>query len=239
MINIMMISYIDKSQRSGCYMIGAAVTDQATWEIAEDRLDALRHEVAEMFSLPHDIEFHGHPLMQGKQDWSPMKGRHRENGEIYLKALSVFDDLAVSFIFHGIDIARQRARYKNPWPPHSVCMTFALESLNDFARSRNGEAVTVKCDETSYEHELSRRFENDRRYGTFGYRHSRLEHITSPLNFCSSADTSALQIIDLALYVWQRSAWPLADEHPKARGLRKKLVNKFESRIFRAEIWRP
>ncbi|WP_160159530.1 DUF3800 domain-containing protein [Actinomyces culturomici] len=235
----MLIAYLDESQRDGCYIIGAAVAEQAVWEVATDRLAALRSELVDEFQLPSGIEFHGHPLMQSSGDWRPLKGKHREKATAYLKALSTIDDLDISFVFRGLDIERQRAKYKDPWPSHSACMTFTLESLDDFARARGEASVIVVSDESSYERELTRRFEHDRSLGTFGYRRSLLERISDPLNWSSSKDTDELQIVDLALYVWQRSAWPLEAEHPKAKATREKLLRKLDSKIFRGEIWRP
>ena len=48
----MLIAYLDESQRDGCYIIGSAVASQSTWEIAAERLSALRSHVSQEYSLP-------------------------------------------------------------------------------------------------------------------------------------------------------------------------------------------
>lgn len=235
----MLIAYLDESQRDGCYIIGSAVASQRTWETAAERLSVLRSHVSQEYSLPPQIEFHGHPLMQSTGDWKPLSGKHREKATIFLKALSVMDGLDISFTFRGVDTVHQRATYKNPWPPHEICMVFTLETLNDFARDQGNDDVIIVCDETSYEKRVRTRFEQDQKNGTFGFRRSKLERINAPLNFCSSANTDELQLIDLALYIWQRSKAAKRNENPLAKKTRERLLSKIEDRIIRGEIWRP
>ncbi|WP_131333568.1 hypothetical protein [Schaalia vaccimaxillae] len=70
------------------------------------------------------IEFHGHPLMQGRGQWKALAEKHREQAAIYAVALHVIDDLDIQFIFQGLDVARLRRRYKNPLSPYSIAMTY-------------------------------------------------------------------------------------------------------------------
>ncbi|WP_366223433.1 DUF3800 domain-containing protein [Rathayibacter toxicus] len=47
-------------------------------------------------------------------------------------------------------------------------------------------------------------FENYRSLGTPGYRSSRLDLISSPIQFASSKNTPGLQAVDLAVYLHRR-----------------------------------
>ncbi|WP_022868479.1 hypothetical protein [Schaalia vaccimaxillae] len=79
------------------------------------------------------------------------------------------------------------------------------------------------CDKSSFAKQVSWELSIAKEKGTFGHSPHKLSNITEPLNFYPSEDSSALQIIDLVLYIWQRCQHYPQDEHPKARKSREKL----------------
>ena len=156
--------------------------------------------------------------MNGKDGWEPLRGKHREVANTYLRALSTLDGLETPyFFFSGVDVQRLNARYRYPMPPHEVCMDHLLERIDDFAHFNQLGQVAVVADQSSEEKQLQDRFARNQRVGTVGYRSSRLERIKAPLQFSRSSDTDGLQIVDLALYLHQRAFHVPQERHPKAQ----------------------
>ncbi|CAM2856020.1 DUF3800 domain-containing protein [Actinomyces slackii] len=209
------VAYLDESQQRSHYFVGAALAPEDVWQEIASRLAALRSSIASTYGIPADIEFHGNPLMNGKDGWEPLRGRHREVANTYLRALTTLDGLeSPHLLFYGVDVQRLNARYKYPMSPHEVCMDHLLERIDDFARSQGLGQVMVVADQSSQEKQLQDRFARNQRLGTVGYRRSRLEQIKA-LEFRSSADTDGLQIVDLALYLRQRAFHVPQEKHPQ------------------------
>ncbi len=107
----MLIAYVDESYNQDFYFIGAAVTTQEKWEQLEKAYAALRTQIAADHGVPADVEFHGHELMGGAGEWSPLRGKHREAAESMRAALRIAQDAEVRYLFRG--------RGREP-PEHSI-----------------------------------------------------------------------------------------------------------------------
>ena len=231
---------MDESQQRGHYFVGAAVAPPEDWTLIASRLAELRASIADAYGTPPDAEFHGHPLMNGKDDWEKLKGRHRETINTYLRALTVLDGTSVSFVICGVDIQRLNARYRYPWPPHSVCMGHVLERINDGVCKHSGAgSVRVIADQTSEEKSLQDRLKVSHAIGTQGYRSSHLERIREPMEFAESAETDGLQVVDLALYLKQRAFHVPVEGHKKAEAGRRKLLDKLQPHVRSFRVWQP
>lgn len=233
------VLYLDESQQKDVYFVGAALARSSTWYQVEERLGSVRESASSHFGLPPNVEFHGHPLMNGKQGWEALKGKHRETANVYLRAMSSIDELPVWFWFCGVDVKRLNARYKYPRRPHSVCMGHAFERVNDWAGTNGIETVRVIADETSEERQLQNQLDIHHVIGTDGFRPSRLERIASPMEFRSSAATAGLQVIDLALYMVQRSRHVPQERNPKAQASRARITTKIRLHTVVRRVWTP
>lgn len=233
------VAYLDESQRKDFYFVGAALGRRSAWETVSERLGALRASAARVYGTAHDVEFHGQPLMNGRGGWEPLRGRHRETGNTYLRALSAIDGLEIRFVFCGVDVRRLNARYRYPWHPHTVCMTHALERIDSFCDDNLLGRVDVVADESSEEHELQMRLVQNHAVGTGGFRPSRLGWINAPMDFRGSADTDGLQVVDLALYLTQRAFHYPVEANRKADATRRRLLAKIEPLTIESRVWRP
>ena len=106
----MLIAYVDESYDQDTYFIGAAVAEEATWELVEQRFDAVRQRTASQHTVPVDAEFHGYELMAGRGDWSALRGKHHEAAGIYAAVLRASLDASVRYLFRGVDVRRLNAR---------------------------------------------------------------------------------------------------------------------------------
>ncbi|TKW63278.1 MAG: DUF3800 domain-containing protein [Paracoccus denitrificans] len=69
-IGSVLIAYIDESYDQDTYFIGAAVANEAAWELVADGYDAVRQRTALLHPVPDGAEFHGHEL-DGAHRFSP------------------------------------------------------------------------------------------------------------------------------------------------------------------------
>ena len=107
---LVLIAYVDESYDQDTYFIGAAVAEEATWELVEQRFDAVRQRTASQHTVPVDAEFHGYELMAGRGDWSALRGKHHEAAGIYAAVLRASLDASVRYLFRGVDVRRLNAR---------------------------------------------------------------------------------------------------------------------------------
>lgn len=237
----MLIAHVDESysKEQNHYFIGAAVAEQTEWEKLDNIYDNLRKNFSEFYDLPLNIEFHGHEMMGGAHQWKKMRGRHREIANLYKQVLKASADLNIFFLFKGMDVKRQKERYYNPYPPYLVTMTYLLESIDEEAGKLSEEECIVIADVNSLQDKLQERFNDYKKIGTFGYKHSTLTNLSSPLNFADSSRVNGLQLIDTALYIHQRCQIPPDNEHPKAKKTRNNLWRVIKPQVAVKDIWRP
>lgn len=147
-IKCVLHAYIDESYTDARYYVAAALGDAAGWACVSAKLTSIRERNHAEHGLPLDIEFHADELMNGRKDWAPLKGKHREAAGIYAAVLDAAVGCGVRVILHGLDIPRLHARYRYPDQPHKVVLGHTLERIHERARDfHSGERVTVVADE--------------------------------------------------------------------------------------------
>ncbi|PPH22738.1 DUF3800 domain-containing protein [Rathayibacter toxicus] len=224
---------MDESYSQDFYFIGAAVTTQENY--------VLREQIAADHGVPSNVEFHGHELMGGAGEWSPLRGKHREATGIYAAALRIAQEADVRYLFRGVDVKRLNARYRYPDQPHKVVLQHLLERVNDYRRDLfpfDTEDAIVVADEIATQEEHRSQFENYRSLGTPGYRSSRLDLISSPIQFASSKNTPGLQAVDLAVYLHRRQH-TITESHPKSAASMAKLSSLIAASTSHDWTWRP
>lgn len=237
----MLIAYVDESYNQDFYFIGAAITTQEKWEQLEEGYAALRTQIAADHGVPADVEFHGHELMGGAGEWSPLRGKHREAAGIYASALRIARDVEVRYLFRGVDVNRLNARYRYPDQPHKVVLQHLLERVNAYRRHyffSDTEEVIVVADEIATQEEHRRQFESYQLLGTPGYRSSKLDLISSPIQFASSKNAVGLQAVDLAVYL-RRRRHTVTETHPKSAATMTRLSGLVEVSTSHDWIWTP
>lgn len=237
----MLIAYLDESYNQDFYFIGAAIMTQDQWGELEDRYALIRRRAADDYGVPSTVELHGHELMGGSGNWKPLRGRHREAANIYAAALHAAEAVGVHYLFRGVDVQKLNARYRYPDQPHSIVLSHLLERVNEYRRdlhSTDMEQVIIVADEISTQDEHKRQFESYQAIGTPGYRSSKLDLISAPIQFASSASSIGLQAIDLAVYLYRRRL-TITETHPKAASTMRRLGRHLDSSTAHAWTWQP
>lgn len=235
----MLLVFVDESYDSDSYYMGAAIAPIEAWERVEQRLETVRAATARQHGTSPSIEFHGHELMGGRGDWSPLRGKHREAAGVYRAALRAARDEGVRYVFRGLDVARLNARYRYPDQPHAIVFGHLLERIDEYARvTLQAEQVIVVADQIATQEEHRRQFDGYQRVGTPGYRPSLLGTISSPLCFSDSRNVDGLQIADLAVYLHRRRETTV-EVHPAAAAARRRLVAELSPGTFHAQTWVP
>lgn len=234
-----LIAYVDESYDHDTYFIGAAVADEATWELVAEGFEAVRQRTTPRHSVPANAEFHGHELMGGRGDWRALRGQHREAAGIYAAALQASLDAGVRYLFRGVDVRRLNARYAYPRSPHSVVLSHLLERLNDYSKTHGGGQQTiVVADQIATQEQHQAQFEDYQRIGTDGYRSSTLANISSPINFADSRLSPGLQAVDMATYIHRRAS-TVINQHPRAQATTDRLTKLIYPATVHRWVWRP
>lgn len=220
--------------------MGAAIADESVWESVNDKMIAIRSRTAASFDLPKDVEFHGHELMGGQGEWSPLRGKHKAAQSIYRAVLQAAESDDLKYVFTGVDVRRLHARYRYPYPPHVVALTLLLEAIDDrVAVCSQDQCIVVADRNDDMETASARFFSLFQREGTWGYKHTKLSRIDPPLNFADSRLCNELQLADMALYVWQRREI-IGDESSEAAGrAREKLLKIVDKQTIARKVWKP
>ncbi len=100
------------------------------------------------------------------------------------------------------------------------------------------EEVIVVADEIATQEEHRRQFESYRLLGTPGYRSSRLDLISSPIQFASSKNAVGLQAVDLAVYLHRRRH-TVTETHPKSAATMARLGGLIKESTSHDWIWTP
>ncbi|WJY00797.1 DUF3800 domain-containing protein [Curtobacterium sp. 458] len=235
----MLIAYVDESYDRDAYFIGAAIATFDEWETLSSRLSAVRHRTAREHGTAHDIEFHGHELMGGTGPWAALRGRHREAAGISFAALSAARESGVRYIFRGLDVARLKARFRYPKPPHAIVFAHLLEQINHYVGMHDpDEQAIIVADEITTQAEHQRAFTGYQAFGTSGEHPSRLTHLSAPINFATSRLSDGLQVVDLALYVHYRRE-RVRSRHEAARRTLRRQWDLVEPVVVHRQTWVP
>jgi len=232
-------AYLDESYTDERYYIAAAVGDRQSWDCVSRKLEIIRQRTHEEHGTPLDIEFHADELMNGRKQWKPLKGKHREAGGIYNAVLKAALSCKIKFILRGLDIPRLHARYKYPDQPHKIVLGHTLERLHERSRDyHSSEKTTVVADEIATQKQHIAQFEGYQIEGTPGYRASTLSTIVSPIAFAPSHSNDGLQIADFGAYLHRRRSTQL-EKHPRARRAMRRLGEKLDAMTIHNMTWEP
>lgn len=232
-------AYLDESYTEERYYIAAAVGDQQSWDCVSQELELIRQRNHSEHGTPLDIEFHADELMNGRKQWKPLKGKHREAGAIYSAVLNAAFSCGIKFILRGLDIPRLHARYKYPHQPHRIVLGHTLERLDERSRDFHGsEKITVVADEIATQSQHIAQFEGYQIHGTPGYRTSTLSTIVSPISFAASHTSDGLQIADFGVYLHRRRSTQ-EEKHQQARKAMRRLGETLDDMTIHNITWEP
>jgi len=237
----MRIAYLDESYTDTLYFVGAAVAGAASWAAFTKDLSELRSSVSTRFALPTDVEFHAAQMFGGRNEWKPLKGKHREVGEITSHILWSARRRGIQYIVRGVDITALNRRYLMPHHPHSVALEHVLQRLEKHGAYLKLPPKTIRviADEMDLADELQAQFAGYQQYGTHSrYDDNKLEHLISPMEFLDSRAEAGLQLIDIVVYLYRRRE-AVVNQHRKAAALQRRLMKPIDASMITHGTWVP
>lgn len=198
----MLLTYIDETiiKKKEHYLVGLVVESDQVGPLEA----ALEKVVAGAFpDVSLGAELHGHPLLQGKDDWEPLHAQVDRRAAIYLAALRVIATHADRFYVRGVQVERFREKYTATYEPHLAAMSFLFELVDEYA-ARRGETYLSIADECSHQARVRSDLRGYRTHGTWGYKGRKITNAVDTIHFGPSDASRLLQAVDLVAYVWQR-----------------------------------
>ncbi len=196
----MLFAYIDETGNSGSrksddqpiHLLGALVIDTDHIRGVEDAMD----EVALRFGDPSAVEFKGYDLYQRGGSF-----RGVEVTECIAVAEQLIDlavQNATTFGYAGVDKRKSNARDH----PQVIAITFLLERLQPFLRSRKEQALIVADEYNELGDSLIEEYERFKKSGTsWGYAKVKLANVCDSLHYVKSKHSRLLQLCDVLTYI--------------------------------------
>lgn len=236
----MLLAYLDESYtRDWYYIAGICVPERVVRPLTE-ALDKVVREAARDYGVSPRAELHGHALVKGSEDWTSMAPMIRARIGIYTKAMSAIGAHDVSIVLRGLNVARQRERYRNypsVYPPHQVVLQHIMERINTHARNQ-GEPVLLIADEISGQDGHRQDLWHYQQYGTGGYRRTNLGNIVDTIHFAPSNASRLLQAADLLAYMHRRRQVHTETDQ-RAKDANDLIWSQVQERIVHEMCWHP
>ncbi len=200
----MLLAYLDESFSPNRYLICALIVPDHQAKSLVTALDELSitllFDIADLNQLR---EFHGHSIMQAKDDWEPLKRALRLRIGVYEKCLKIIADHDVKIIIRSVDLIALRAKYLTHMEPHEICLTFLYERIDEYAAEVE-EQVLVIADDIQGEDGHRQDLWRYQRTGTWGYRSRIIQNVIDTIYFTPSHSSRLVQAADLVAYIAHR-----------------------------------
>ncbi len=196
----MLFAYIDETGNSGLrksddqpiHLLGALVIDSDHIRIVEDAM----HEIAGRFGDPTKVEFKGYDLYQRVGSFKGVEVTDCIAVAEQLIDLAVQN--ATTFGYAGVDKRRSNAKDH----PQVIAITFLLERLQPFLRSRKEQALIVADEYNELGDSLIEEYERFKKTGTsWGYAKVKLANVCDSLHYVKSKHSRLLQLCDVLTYI--------------------------------------
>ena len=233
----MLLTYVDESYTADRYYIAALMVPEREARSLVAELDDLMAATERSFGVPQDTELHGHELINGKGPWSPLAKLVRARIGIYDDALTVIGRHEVAIVLRGMDVARQRARYGDPRPPHQVVLSHLIERVDEYAE-KVGELTIMIADEISDAERHQRNLWQYQQLDTGGYRARKITRFVDTIHFVPSRSSRLLQAADLVAHMHRRRQTHVEGEARTHRA-REKMWARVSPRVVHELCWVP
>jgi hypothetical protein len=197
----MLLAYIDESyDREEYWLTGLVVPTEGALQLQND-LDAVVRTAALNFGIPLNAELHGHPLLQAKDVWVPMKVAVRARINLYAAALqAVAACEGVQIVMAGINIPRLNRRYTAPHHPHREALDRLTQSVNALAGERDTDFLAI-ADEIDESDTYRASYWDMQRLDTLSRYGGKLNRAVDALHFAPSHHSRLLQAADLVSFL--------------------------------------
>lgn len=238
----MLLAYLDETHGGvagrGNYYVVAAVIEPEQSMLLTQELDDLVRSTARKFNVSAQAELHGHELMKGSDDWTPMRLELRARISLYRDCLSVIADRIDGFYVRGVNRERLLRRYSQAsFDPHVVATKFVLEELEKHCTPQDQLALCI-ADEHG-QHAAVRDEMRRMRHGVgWGYKQVRLDHILDTCHFVPSHHSRMVQATDMIAYMYRRQR-DHVETDPRAQAARDLMWGEIKHRLIREHVWHP
>lgn len=195
--------FVDESYQRDHYYVAGVLANEKQASRLEQRLDELAAQIQARNKWTTAPEFHGHSLMNGLDDWKPLRDNFGACLNIYQKVLHAVRGSGAAIYLEGVDINRLNARYRYPDSPHEVVLRHLLERVNESCAS-TGEKCTVIADRVPQENDFNAAIQTFTRIKTPGYKGQQLLCIDGDLTFVDSQVSRGVQAADMSAYILRR-----------------------------------
>lgn len=225
--NMTYLVFIDDSKDRHLCCFGAVVASGEQIAKVDSRLSQLRSNY-EFECLVEDIpEFHGHEIFQGEGPWSGVNAEIRF--EAMRSVLNAGSEAGVHLIFRGIRTAPFAEKYHS-MKIEVTAFSNLLERVQEFLDDRDSYGFITSDRQDAQSTELRADLVNAQLFGTRGYRSQNFSRIVDTLHFVDSKQSSAVQLADVATFVWRRLQGPLPKDE-RAQSYVKQLGEIIETLI--------
>lgn len=201
------------------------------------RLASISENTKERNNWASMPEFHGHSLMNGLDDWQPLKDNFGASVRIYQKVLHAIQNSGARVYLEGVAVNRLNARYRYPDSPHEIALRHLLERVNEYCAS-SGVMCKVIADMVPQQEDFNEAIQGFTRVSTPGYRSQKLHCVEGDIEFVDSRSSWGVQAADMAVYILRRQREePFASK--SARKANNRLVKALGSAVVYQRKWVP
>lgn len=224
----MRLIYLDESARDDrFYFFGALIVDAQAVHSIERGLNEVAELVARHVpAFSPDSEFHAVNMFHGEKEWDVVPVGWRVKAcDLVTKVLA---RSGASFVFRGIDIRAQRARYgSKAFPAHLLTLAHTLEEIDRQLATIDRPDCTglVLADEHHTAPGARRSLSNFRIDTVPGYTQGKVTRIADTIYFGPSNESRLLQAADVATYFFNRSRTIIENDPRSARAIEKIMTN--------------
>lgn len=230
--------FIDESARDNdFYFFGGLIVDDSSIRAIESGLDGIGRLVAENVEGFDPLTgFHASDMFHGRGSWDAVPTAWRvKSCELVAKTL---ERSGAHFVFRGVDIRRQRARYARPFPPHLLTLAHLLEDI-DRPVGAHGDEVAVVLADDHHSAVSSRRNLVDFKIASVpGYTRGQLTNLADTLYFGPSYVSRLLQAADVATYFLNRSR-TIDERSERSRTVVDRIAVRVRAVTVSEYVWSP
>ena len=197
----MLLAFTDESYSENRYFQAAFIVRLDQLANLNDLINEAK-DYAASIGIPHEVELHGHAIMNNRDGWEPFAGKLKLKLDFYRMCLRKISRIGGVIIIQGVDLNAMKEKYLNPFPPEEESHKHLLDAIDRYAKSNN-EVVVIYSDEAPQQKRLGELFQEYKVTSTGGNYPRHLKNIIR-VEYIDSRDHYGIQIADLAVYLYRR-----------------------------------
>ena len=236
----MRLIYLDESARDDeYYFFGALIVDAQSIQAVEAGLNGITGLLARnVEGFDRSTELHAVDIFHGRRPWADVPiGWRVKACDLVSKVIA---RSGARFIFRGMNVAAQRARYgRRSFPPHLLTLAHTLEEVDRHLAMETGGKIGLAVADEHHSAPGARRSMRDFKIERVpGYTKGPLTHIVDTIYFGPSVDSRLLQAADLATFFMNRF-YTITENDPRSEKAIRKIVQRIRSVTVDEHVWHP